>query len=327
MDETFLYAGTEDGFRAVRVRDDEAEVVESGLDGNAVRGIGVDPNAPQRVFVACGLRGWGLHVTDDGGESFESVGFEDRWVWEATFAPDGQTLYVGTEPPMLYASSDDGESFEEFDAIADLPSFDDWTFFHEPFYAGHVHGIGVHPDRPERIFAGVEHGALIYSTDGGKSWQERLVGHDLHRIASDPDDPDRVLAGTGGGLFVSDDAGESFDSNDSLAGKYVHGVYFDPEDSSRAFVYVDGDDPLYRSEDGGTTWHSIGSELPAARPADNLCIHPSDSRTLFYAGDVSDAGEEGDEGSRIFVSDDGGDTWTRLALLLPKVWRMCAVPS
>lgn len=311
MDESLLYAGTEDGFRAIRVADGTFEVVARDLTGEAVRGIAVDPDDPDRAFVGCGLRGWGLHLTRDGGQTFETVGFEDRWVWEATFGPDG-TLYVGTEPPMLYASRD-GENFEPFAALADLPSHDDWFFFHEPFEAGHVHGVAIHPDEPERIFAGVEHGALVYTHDGGATWNESLVGYDLHRVAVDPDDPDRVLAGAGEGLFVSPDAGASFEAVEPLAGKYVHGVHFDPSNPDRVYAYVAADEPLSRSDDGGDSWQSIGADLPAARPADNLVV--GDAGTLFYAGDAGD-------GSRLFVSNDAGETWTRLDGALPKVWRL-----
>lgn len=318
MDEMSLYAGTEDGFRALRIREGSVEVVTRELDGNAVRAIAVDPSDPDRAFVGCGLRGWGLHVTRDGGGSFDAVGFEDRWVWEATFGPDGTTLYVGTEPPMLYASRD-GEAFEPFAAIEDLPSFDDWFFFHEPFEAGHVHGLSIHQDEPGRIYAGVEHGALIYTHDGGATWNESLVGYDLHRVAVDPSDPDWVLAGAGEGLFVSTDAGESFEPVEPLAGSYVHGIHFDPDDPSRVYAYVDGDEPLRRSDDGGETWQSIGPELPAARPADNLVVHSDGPGTLFYAGDVAD-GE-----SRLYASQDAGDTWEQLDGSLPKVWRLRAV--
>ena len=314
MNESLLYAGTEDGFRALRVSNGGFEVVARNLTGEAVRGIAVDPSEPERAFVGCGLRGWGLHLTRDGGQSFETVGFEDRWVWEATFGPDG-TLYVGTEPPMLYASHD-GETFEPFAAIEDLSSFDDWFFFHEPFEAGHVHGVAIHPNRPERIFAGVEHGALVYSHDGGRTWEESLVAHDLHRVAVDPGDPDRVLAGAGEGLFVSDDAGESFEAVEQLAGTYVHGVHFAPDDPERVYAYVAADEPLHRSDDGSESWQPIGQDLPAARPADNLVVR--NEGMLFYAGDTAD-GE-----SQLFASHDGGDIWDRLDGALPKVWRLYA---
>ncbi|MBE3590573.1 MAG: hypothetical protein IMW98_07100 [Firmicutes bacterium] len=220
---------------------------------------------------------------------------------------------------MLYVSRDGGATFRPLEAIERLPSRAHWTFFHPPFYAGHVHGLAFHPGQPERVFAGVEHGALIYSHDGGATWQEALVGYDLHRVAVDPADTDRVLAGAGEGLFSSPDAGASWQPVPALAGKYVHGIAFVPDRPGRVLVYADDPScPVYRSDDGGRTWQPTGAGLPPARPADPLAIHPSDPDRVCYAGDV------GRRASRLFVSTDGGRTWTPAGPELPKVWRLRA---
>lgn len=321
-DSCLLYAGTSDGVRVLVCEPGRIVVAGSGLRGNAVRGIAVHPERPEVAYVACGLRGWGLHRTADAGRTFETVGFDDRWVWDVVFQPgDPATLWVGTEPPMLYVGRDAGKTFHALTAVEALPSRPRWTFFHPPFHAGHIHGIAIHPRRPERIFAGVEHGAFIYSHDGGRSWRDALVGYDLHRVAVDPDDPDRVLAGAGEGLLVSADAGQTWAAVEDLRGKYVHAVLFDPHVPGRVFVYVAQDGaPLYRSEDGGRTWSAIGRGLPAARPADTLAAHPTVPHALFYAGDVDE------RRSRLYVSLDAGDTWHALGEDLPKVWRLRAAP-
>lgn len=316
-----LFLGTEDGIRVARLGDGGLEVRSNRLAGNAVRAISVDPRDPTEALVGCGLRGWGLHrVTDTG---VEQLGFDDRWVWGVTRHPnDPETIYVGTEPPMLYRSTDSGSTFDSFGGIEDLPSRPDWKFFHAPFEEGHVHGIAIHPDRPDRIYAGVEHGALIYSIDGGETWAETLVGSDVHRVAVDPEDPDHVLAGTGSGLFRSLDGGREWHRTPDLRGLYVHGILFDRRDRTRLLVYVAEEDaPIRASDDGGETWSSVADGLPAARPADTLRQHPSDPETLLYCGD-SDHGT-----SHLFVSTDDGGTWNRIDRDLPKVWRAEAVPD
>lgn len=319
--EALLYAGTEDGVVVLAWDGGTGlRVVGRGLAGQAVRAIAVHPRDPARATIGCGLRGWGLHRTRDAGGSFETLGFEDRWVWEAAHPPGTpDVLLVGTEPPMLYVSPDGGATFRPFEAIERLPSRPRWTFFHPPFYAGHVHGLAVHPGRPERVFAGIEHGALIYSHDGGATWREALVGFDLHRTAVDPGDPDRVLAGAGEGLFVSPDAGARWEPVPGLAGKYVHGIAFVPGRLGLVFAYAaDPACPVYRSHDAGRTWEPAGPGLPPAGPADPLAVHPSDPERICYAGDV------GRHASRLFVSPDGGRTWTAAGPELPKVWRLKA---
>ena len=168
MENCLLYVGTEDGLVIVDVEGESATIRGRALEANAVRGIAAHPKAPGTAYVACGLRGWGLHRTTDGGRSFEEIGFSDRWVWEVVFDPaDPRTIWIGTEPPMLYVSRDEGATFQDLPGIDELPSRPNWKFFHPPFHAGHIHGIAIHPDRPERIFAGVEHGSLVYTHNGG----------------------------------------------------------------------------------------------------------------------------------------------------------------
>ena len=322
VDPCTLYVGTGDGLVVARLAGESLEVIDRGIEGNAVRDVAVHPDDPADAFVGCGLRGWGLYHTGDAGKTVESLGFDERWVWGVTRDPtDPERLYVGTEPPMLFVSEDGGATFEAFADIDELPSRDRWTFFHEPFEAGHVHGIAIHPDRPERIVAGVEHGALIVSADGGETWDERLVGHDLHRIAFHPDDPDTVVAAAGSGLFAADDGGDSWESVDPLHGKYLHAVVFDPSAPERLYVYADRSGaPVYASEDGGEHWELVGEGLPAAKPADTLRLHPNDPETLLYVGDVADGK------SQLFVSPDRGGSWTPVGEAFEKTWRLEVAP-
>lgn len=317
-----LYIGSGDGIRVAHLGEEALTIEQTGIEGQNVRDIAVHPDDPSDVFVGCGLRGWGLHHTTDGGRSFDTLGFEDRWVWGITRHPtDPRTLYVGTEPPMLYVSTDNGETFDSIDTIEEVDSREQWAFFHEPFYAGHIHGIDIHPERPQRIVAGVEHGALLISEDEGQTWRERLVGQDLHRVRSHPVDPSQLFAATGAGLYHSEDGGRSWYSVESLRGRYLHSIVFDSTRPQRLYVYADRDgEPLYRSDDGGATWSQIGEGLPAARPADNLRLHPTDADTIFYAGDCSE------RMSQLFVSTDAGGSWHEIGEPVEKVWRVALAP-
>ncbi len=321
-----LYLGTSDGLYVAKLMADGVDVVASAVPDNAVRAISVHPEDPTDAFVGCGLRGWGLYRTRDAGETVTHLGFEDEWVWGLARDPtDPETVYLGTEPPMLYRSTDGCESFAAFDALEALPSRPDWTFFHEPFYAGHVHGIDCHPEHPERVFAGVEHGTLVYSHDGGDSWQETLVGADVHRVAVDPTDPDRVWAATANGLHRSDDAGETWSGIPDLDGRYLHAIVFDQTTHERMYVYAaDAAAPILRSEDGGDSWSPLDETLPSARPADTVRLHPEDPGTVIYAGDSPEA--DTNDCGRLFYSPDHGENWHRLDVTLPKVWRLEVAP-
>jgi photosystem II stability/assembly factor-like uncharacterized protein len=316
-----LYLGMEDGLRTAHLTDDGLEITARAVEGNAVRALSVHPADPGDLYLGCGLRGWGLYHTSDAGATVEDVGFAEEWVWGLARQPGApDTLYVGTEPPMVYRSTDGGETFQALDGVHDLPSREDWTFFHDPFHAGHVHGFALHPERPDRVLAGVEHGALLRSGDGGETWTESLVGSDVHRVAVHPAEPERVSAATGSGLHRSRDGGHTWEHADGLDGLYLHAIEYYPEDHHRLYAYAaEAESPVHRSDDGGDTWNPIGPRLPNGRATDALRLHPADPETVLYVGDVGDA-------SRVFVSPDAGHTWERLDPALPKVWRLETAP-
>jgi Sortilin, neurotensin receptor 3, len=308
-----LYVGSEDGLLVFAYADGALELVARAAPGNAVRGIALEANGIG-AYVACGLRGAGLFHARDG-RAFVQVGFDKQWVWDVLIDPfDPSTIWTGTEPPMLYRSSDKARTFSPCSGIDSLPSRPNWRFFHPPFYAGHVHGLAIPPSQRDTIFAGVEHGALIYSLDRGATWREALVGADVHRVAFDPVDAERVLVGTGNGLCQSDDHGSTFTPTPELSGSYVHGIHFDPHDTRHALVYVaDSSMPLHESIDGGRSWQPLPSGPTEGGPADALAFHPTEPNVLFYGAYDS-----------IFTSDDGGRSWQKLNEGLPRIWRMQA---
>lgn len=321
FDPLWVYFGTRDGLRRGRLDDRGLTIESAELHGNVVRAIARHPTDPTDVFIGCGLRGWGLHHSADAGETVSPAGFDDRWVWGVTRHPvDPSTVYVGTEPPMVFRSTDSGASFEPLVGCTSVSSRDGWTFFHEPFFAGHIHAIAIHPDRPDRILAGVEHGGVIRSTDGGDTWADTRPGTDAHRIGFDPADADRVLLAAGAGMFESTDGGVTWSAVDDLRGKYLHTVAFAPLEPATVASYADtASEPVLVSDDGGQRWSAVGDELPASGPADTVRFHPTDPTTLIYAGEV----EEGY--SQLYVSSDLGATWRPVGERLPKVWRLDVV--
>ncbi|WP_435362700.1 WD40/YVTN/BNR-like repeat-containing protein [Haloarchaeobius sp. DYHT-AS-18] len=319
-----VYIGTDDGLFTFDIADGQADRVGRSLAGETVREVSVHPDDASVAAVGCGLRGWGLHRVTDAGDRARTVGFADEWVWGVTRDPgDPDAVYVGTEPPGLFhgrPGEDDG--FERVGDFAALPSRETWSFGHDPFAAGHVHGITV---AGETLVAAVEHGAVVFSHDGGETWQDALPGVDAHDTVL-VDDRVIVTAGTAddstGGLLWSEDT-IAWHRIGRFDGMYVKELVQGPDGR----LYVDAiPDPdtdragLWTSEDGGRTWTSVGAVPPASVVGCNLLsTHPTDLGTIFHA---THYGRE----ARFVVSTDRGATWTELGPHLPTIRTVDVAP-
>ena len=145
-----------------------------------------------------------------------------------------------------------------------------------------------HDNRNNRTWAAVAHGhwgTKLYRKNGA-DWEEVTgpaypegeeirdgVGATLQYIwqleSGGTDRPNRILAGTiPGGLFISDDGGDTFQLNESLwnhpsrkthwfGGGYdeagIHSIIVDPNDSDHMFIAVSCAG-VFETTDGGKTW-------------------------------------------------------------------------
>src|SRR4051812_26591713 len=150
---------------------------------------------------------------------------------------------------------------------------------------------------------------VFRSTDGGSTWQKVTKGLPQgvmvgkSSVSISPADPKRVYAlieaaGDNGGVFVSQDGGESFTKvNGSRtllqrAFYYVH-IYADPQQVDTAYAVNTG---ALKTTDGGKTWVGMGTPH-----GDNhaFWINPTNNQLLING---NDGGAN--------VSSDGGRTWS-----------------
>jgi len=312
---TLLYAGTNEGLWIFRLAKDGLTHIATVLSDHAVRDVASVPGDSAAVYVACGYHGWGLHKVSDRGGDVAGLGLDDRWVWGVTSGPNG-TLFVGTEPPGVYRSTDDGETLTAAPDIEDLAADANWFFWNEPFEAGHVHGFGVHSDHPERVLAGVEVGGAVHSEDGGETWAtiDALNGNDVHNILPNPIDSDQWYAATGEGLFRSDDGGTNWRPMPPLNDKYVARVAFDALNRPCVSAAPDSkaNEGSFWRRDG--RWKSLHTS-PANSLSGMITTHPVDPDVLVHT-------ESSPDRCRLLVSRDGGETWFREGPVLPRVWTL-----
>jgi photosystem II stability/assembly factor-like uncharacterized protein len=238
-------------------------------------------------------------------------------------ASDPFLYYLGAAGGGVWKSNDGGASwnpvFDKQDTLA-------------------IGAVAIDPANEKVVWAGtgeanprndVEYGDGLYqTTDGGDTW--RKVGLEntryISRIAIDPKNPNVVVVAAFGDFFADSKYGGIYRSGDGgktwkqtlYVGPQTGGadLAMDPKNPNNVYAALwqfrrvpwtatsgGPDDGLYRSRDGGVTWHKLtGHGLPNGLMGRiGLAIAPSDPRRI-YALIQSKSGI-------LWRSDDGGDSW------------------
>lgn len=161
-----------------------------------------------------------------------------------------------------------------------------------------IHRVVLHRDNPDVIFAaslGSAYGpnaerGVFKSSDGGKTWRKVLFVNDLTgcaELVADPQNPNKLFAalweyqrwpwffksgGKGSGLYVSYDAGETWErrtDKDGLPEGELGRMGLAVAKSNPDVVYAlveAKDNALYKSTDGGRKWKKMADKGMGDRP-------------------------------------------------------------
>ena len=245
-------------------------------DGQQIGGVIVDPRDENRIFVAVLGHPYGpnpergVYRSTNGGETFERVLYKD----ENTGAI--QVGFDPTNPRIVYAAL--------------------WAGRQGPWENAEWNG---------------PLSGLFKSIDGGTTWRQLTGGlpttaHGLGRIGFTiaPSDPRRMYATvdapTLGGIYRSDDAGESWRRTNSEVRVWGRASDFaevkvDPRNPD---VMYSANTSTYRSTDGGKTFTAIKG-APGGDDYHRIWINPDNPDIMLIASD---------QGATITVN--GGKTWS-----------------
>ncbi|HLU38678.1 MAG TPA: exo-alpha-sialidase [Planctomycetota bacterium] len=283
-------------------------------------------------------------VTDDMGRP---VPWSTSVLWALEIDPltDGG-LWCGTVPGGLFHSADRGATWRLVRSLWDVPERRVWSgVVHD---APGLHSVCVDPRDPRVLLVGVSTGGVWQSLDHGASWQnvgqglraeylpraERfaLARQDVHRLVQCPARPDRVWCQHHNGIFRSDDGGTTFVEVSKAARPSAFGfavavhprdpdvAWFVPAVKDECRVPADGRLAVTVTRDGGRTFRTLTRGLP--RPAYDL--------VLRHALDVDETGERlalGSSTGGLWVSEDGGASFTCVSAHLPPIYAVRFVPQ
>ena len=255
---------------------------------------------------------WGVWRSDDEGKIWREIinGAPNTVGSDIALGSNGD-IYVATMDNGLLKSSDGGKSYATL-----MPKERSIKGV-----SGHVWRVLVN-DRLKRLIATSSPWAgganQVFICDGED--QCRVVTKGLPEeypvknttwrrgfakaIAIDPQNPKRVYLGIDGddhgGLFISDDGGESWQRSPGQPGslKIYNGLSVDPREPNRIYWGASGKKGgVYRSEDYGNTWKNV---FRAQKDIYDLTVSPSG--VIYVATSM-------DKKPALFVSRDRGATW------------------
>lgn len=199
-----------------------------------------------------------------------------------------------------------------------------------------VSAVAGVPGDPLTYYVGAASGGIFKSDDGGAAWRpifDDMPASSIGALAVAPSDPNVVWAGTGetfirsnisigDGIYRSTDAGRTWENRGLEKTGRIGRVVVHPHDPDVVFAaalgHAYGPQPergLYRTRDGGAGWERV-LFVDEETGAIDVAMDPNNPRILFAAMwqlKIWTAGRlSGGPGSGLYLSRDGGDSWTRL---------------
>ena len=254
----------------------------------------------------------------------------------------GGRLYAGAKPATLFVSEDEGETWQEVEALSNHPTREEWT----PGAAGlTLHTIVTDPQNPQKLILGISAAGVFVSEDGGTNWERRnrlsnTANCEEHNHPAAPRDGQtglcvhNMMTGPDGmlwqqnhhGVYTSTDDGRSWDDvTKGLPSTFGFPIAVHPKNPGTAFTLpLNGDSQgryppdasaaVWRTRDGGQTWQACRNGLPqencyftVLRQA--MTVDQADAPGVYF----------GTNSGSLFASFDQGENWRELARHLPTI--------
>jgi photosystem II stability/assembly factor-like uncharacterized protein len=206
-----------------------------------------------------------------------------------------------------------------------------------PFRGGRSASVTGVPGKPNLYYFGATGGGVWRTTDAGNSWEnisDGFFGGSIGAVAVSEWDNNVIYVGGGEktvrgnvsygyGMWKSVDAGKTWTHLGLKESRHIPRVRIHPKNPDVVYAAVLGDlfksseeRGVYKSIDGGKNWkRTLFANADAG--AVDLCFDPNNAR-IMYASTwrirrTPHSLESGGEGSAMWKSTDGGETWTNIS--------------
>jgi photosystem II stability/assembly factor-like uncharacterized protein len=206
-----------------------------------------------------------------------------------------------------------------------------------PYRGGRSATVTGVPGKPNLFYFGSTGGGVWRTTDAGNTWEnisDGFFGGSIGSVAVSEWDNNVIYVGGGEktvrgnvsygyGMWKSLDAGKTWTSIGLKESRHIPRIRIHPKNPDLVYAAVLGDlfksseeRGVYRSEDGGKNWKKILFANADAGAID-LCMDPNNPRILFASTwrvrRTPYSLESGGDGSSLYKSSDGGDTWENIS--------------
>ncbi|NDE77846.1 MAG: glycosyl hydrolase, partial [Chitinophagaceae bacterium] len=222
-----------------------------------------------------------------------------------------------------------------------------------PFRGGRSAAVVGALQARNTFYFGATGGGVWKTTDGGSNWKnssDGFFGSSIGAIAIAPSNENIIYVGEGentmrgnvseglGGIWKSEDGGKTWKNCGLKDSRHITNILIDPRNPSIVWAGVMGhlfgpntERGVFKSTDGGQTWKRT-LFVNEQTGCSDLVIDPENS-SILYAGTwrvirTPHSLESGGDGSGLWKSTDGGDTWVNISSArgLPKgVWGIVGV--
>ena len=205
-----------------------------------------------------------------------------------------------------------------------------------PFRGGRSVAVAGHDDQPYTFYTGYAGGGVFKTTDGGNSWNNISDGYfktgSVGAIDVADSDPNVIYVGmgetdirgnmsAGDGMYRSTDAGKTWSYLGMSESRFIGDIEIHPTNPDVVWIAAMGklfgeegnpERGVFKTTDGGKTWNKVLFRNNLTGAVD-IALDPNNPRIL-YAGmweayrnpwEMSSGGE----GSGLFKSTDGGESW------------------